>query len=51
MLYNFVETEILFVLKVIPKVGLCISIYDIKDIGGGFVFPGEGAPTYKVCID
>lgn len=28
--------------------GLCVSVYDIKSVEGGFVLPGDGAATYKV---
>ncbi|KAL5988925.1 hypothetical protein ACLOJK_027027 [Asimina triloba] len=44
------ELERLFLDKVIATSGLCISIYDIQDIGGGFVVAGEGAPTYEVTF-
>jgi DNA-directed RNA polymerase subunit E'/Rpb7 len=30
--------------------GLCVSIYDIKSVEGGFVLPGDGAATYKVGL-
>ena len=26
----------------------CINVYDIRSIGGGFVFSGDGASTYTV---
>ncbi|CAJ2641056.1 unnamed protein product [Trifolium pratense] len=42
------ELERLFLDKVIAKLGLCISFYDIISIKGGSVFPGDGAPTYLV---
>ncbi|CAH9092945.1 unnamed protein product [Cuscuta europaea] len=42
------ELEGLFVDKVIAKLGLCISVYDILSIQGGFIFPGDGASTYTV---
>ncbi|KAJ0843096.1 putative DNA-directed RNA polymerase [Helianthus annuus] len=42
------ELERLFVDKIIAKLGLCISVYDIESIDGGFIFPNEGAPTYTV---
>ncbi|KAI3732638.1 hypothetical protein L1987_63845 [Smallanthus sonchifolius] len=31
---------------VIANLGLCISVYDIASIDGGFIFANEGAPTY-----
>ncbi|KAJ0236054.1 hypothetical protein HA466_0260610 [Hirschfeldia incana] len=37
----------LFLDKVL-SIGLCVSIYDIRSVQGGFVLPGDGAPTYKV---
>ncbi|XP_076937755.1 uncharacterized protein LOC143605576 [Bidens hawaiensis] len=42
------ELERLFVDKVIANLGLCISVYDIQSINGGFIFANEGAPTYTV---
>ncbi|KVH89192.1 RNA polymerase III, subunit Rpc25 [Cynara cardunculus var. scolymus] len=42
------ELESLFLDKVIANLGLCISVYDIESIDGGFIFPNEGAPTYTV---
>ncbi|RID48918.1 hypothetical protein BRARA_I05392 [Brassica rapa] len=39
----------LFLDKVLSN-GLCLCIYDIKSAGGGFVLPGDGAPTYKVVF-
>ncbi|KAK9665652.1 hypothetical protein RND81_14G126500 [Saponaria officinalis] len=44
------ELQTIFLDKVILKLGLCISIYDIKSIDGGFVFPNDGAPTYTVVF-
>ncbi|KAK9665647.1 hypothetical protein RND81_14G126100 [Saponaria officinalis] len=44
------ELQTIFLDKVILKLGLCISIYDIKSIDGGFVFPNDGAPTYTVRL-
>ncbi|KAF8079899.1 hypothetical protein N665_0994s0024 [Sinapis alba] len=37
----------LFLDKVL-SIGLCVSIYDIRSVEGGFVLPGDGAATYKV---
>ncbi|PON73277.1 RNA polymerase Rpb [Trema orientale] len=42
--------ETIFVDKVIPNVGLCVSVYDIVSIKGGFILPNEGAPTYLVVF-
>ncbi|KAI3815226.1 hypothetical protein L1987_14887 [Smallanthus sonchifolius] len=42
------ELEGLFVDKVIANLGLCISVYDIESIDGGFIFANEGASTYTV---
>ncbi|KAJ4972398.1 hypothetical protein NE237_005497 [Protea cynaroides] len=44
------ELETLFLDKVISNLGLCVSVYDIKSIDGGFIFPGDGASTYKVVF-
>ncbi|XP_021752099.1 DNA-directed RNA polymerase III subunit RPC8-like isoform X2 [Chenopodium quinoa] len=35
------ELESIFLDKVIAKTGLCVSMYDIKSIDGGFVLPVE----------
>lgn len=45
------ELERLFLDKVIQKLGLCISVYDITSIEGGSIFPGAGAPTYQVVFN
>ncbi|XP_010323226.2 uncharacterized protein [Solanum lycopersicum] len=42
------ELEGLFVDKVIANLGLGISIYDIRSVDDGFIYPSEGASTYKV---
>ncbi|XP_073134759.1 uncharacterized protein [Henckelia pumila] len=42
------ELDSLFLDKIIENLGLCISVYDIHSIDGGFIPPGEGASTYKV---
>ncbi|OMP09830.1 hypothetical protein COLO4_05101 [Corchorus olitorius] len=42
------QLKSLFLDKVIANLGLCISVYDIRSIKGGFVFPGEGSSTYTV---
>ncbi|KAF3778066.1 DNA-directed RNA polymerase III subunit [Nymphaea thermarum] len=44
------ELEKLFVDKVIKDLGLCVSIYGLKSIAGGFILPGEGASTYTVVL-
>ncbi|XP_057508138.1 uncharacterized protein LOC130791053 isoform X3 [Actinidia eriantha] len=44
------ELEGLFLDKVIANLGLCISVYDINSVSGGFIFPGDGASTYTVCF-
>ncbi|KAJ8762783.1 hypothetical protein K2173_022912 [Erythroxylum novogranatense] len=31
---------------VIANLGLCVSVYDIRNIDGGFIFPKDGASTY-----
>ncbi|KAG0450378.1 hypothetical protein HPP92_026789 [Vanilla planifolia] len=45
-----IELEALFLDKVVANLGLCISIYDILSIDGGFIFPGDGCPTYEVIM-
>ncbi|KAH7284146.1 hypothetical protein KP509_34G041200 [Ceratopteris richardii] len=42
------QIQSLFFDKVIKDQGLVITLYDICSVEGGFVFPGDGAPTYKV---
>lgn len=44
------ELENKFLDKVIANLGLCISVYDIQSIEGGFIFPGDGCSTYKVIF-
>lgn len=44
------ELEVLFLDKVIAKLGLCISIYDILSIDVGFILPGDGCSTYEVEV-
>ncbi|XP_051138554.1 uncharacterized protein LOC127256546 [Andrographis paniculata] len=42
------ELDALFLDKVVEKLGLCVSVYDIRSIDGGFIFPSHGASTYTV---
>ncbi|XP_010542701.1 PREDICTED: DNA-directed RNA polymerase III subunit RPC8 [Tarenaya hassleriana] len=42
--------ESIFLDKVVAKLGLCVSVYDIQSIKGGFVFPGDGAASYTVVF-
>lgn len=44
------EIERLFLDKVIKDLGLCVSVYDIQSIEGGFIFPGDGSSTYTVVF-
>ncbi|KAJ3678669.1 hypothetical protein LUZ60_002472 [Juncus effusus] len=44
------ELEKLFLDKVIANLGLCISVYDIRSVEGGFIYPGEGYSSYKVVF-
>ncbi|KAL8100714.1 uncharacterized protein LOC141682982 [Apium graveolens] len=44
------ELERLFLDKVVANLGLVVSVYDIKSINGGFVFPSDGASTYTVSF-
>ncbi|KAJ9697373.1 hypothetical protein PVL29_009269 [Vitis rotundifolia] len=39
------EFESLFLDKIIVNLGLCISVYDMRSIDGGFVFPRDGASS------
>ena len=32
----------------VANLGLCVSVYDILSVEGGFIFPGESCSTYKV---
>ncbi|CAI0458565.1 unnamed protein product [Linum tenue] len=38
----------IFLDRVILNLGRCVSIYDIRNIYGGFIHAGEGAPTYTL---
>lgn len=40
------ELERTYLDKVVPDVGLVITIFDILDIQGGFVFPSDGAAHF-----
>jgi len=42
------EIASLYFDKVLKDLGLCVTLYDIKNIDGGFVFPGDGAPHFTV---
>ncbi|XP_042028212.1 DNA-directed RNA polymerase III subunit RPC8-like isoform X2 [Salvia splendens] len=42
------QLDLIFLDKVIDKHGLCVSVYDIRSISGGFILPGDGASTYTV---
>ncbi|XP_074319591.1 uncharacterized protein LOC141656551 [Silene latifolia] len=44
------ELQSIFLDKIISKLGLCVSVYDILSIDGGFVLPDNGAPTYTVVF-
>ncbi|KAJ1290870.1 hypothetical protein BS78_02G276100 [Paspalum vaginatum] len=44
------ELKTLFLDKVIAKLGLCVSVYDIRSVEGGSIHPGEGCSTYKVSF-
>lgn len=37
-----------FLDKVIPNLGLVVTIYDVLHIEGGFVYPNDGAAFFKV---
>jgi len=34
--------------KVVRNVGLCIMVYDLLEIGDGFIFPGDGAANFEI---
>ncbi len=36
--------------KVVPDVGLVITVYDIVDISGGFIYPSDGAAIFDVLF-
>lgn len=40
------EIERTYFDKVVPDLGLVITLYDILDIQGGFVFPSDGAAHF-----
>ena len=37
------EIERTYIDKVVPDLGLVITLYDILDVSGGYVFPSDGA--------
>ena len=39
-----------FFVQVVKDLGLCITLYDVQKIDGGFVFPGDGAPRFTVSL-
>lgn len=34
--------------KVVPDLGLIVTVYDILEIGGGFIYPSDGAAIFDV---
>lgn len=40
------EIERTYVDKVVPDLGLVITLYDILDVSGGYVFPSDGAAHF-----
>lgn len=34
--------------QVLKDLGLCVTLYDISNVEGGSVFPGDGAPHFTV---
>ncbi|KAG7025609.1 hypothetical protein SDJN02_12106, partial [Cucurbita argyrosperma subsp. argyrosperma] len=36
-----------FVMNVVANLGLCISVYDIRSVDRGFIFPSDGVAMYK----
>lgn len=39
-----------FLDKVIPGLGLVITVYDVTSIEGGFVYPNDGAAYFKTLF-
>lgn len=39
-----------YVDKVVKDLGLCVTIYDVQAIEGGYVLPSEGAPSFTVTF-
>ena len=44
------EIERCFLDKVVPDVGLVLTLYEVVSIEGGFIFPGDGAPHFTVAF-
>ncbi|XP_020571201.1 DNA-directed RNA polymerase III subunit RPC8 [Phalaenopsis equestris] len=44
------ELQMQFLDKIIANLGLCISVYDILSMDGGFIYPGDGCSSYEVVI-
>ncbi|CBI29576.3 unnamed protein product, partial [Vitis vinifera] len=44
------EFESLFLDKIIVNLGLCISVYDMRSIDGGLVFPRDGVLLFLIKI-
>lgn len=42
------ELALLYFDKVLKDLGLCVTLYDISNVAGGSVFPGDGAPHFTV---
>lgn len=36
--------------KVIPDLGLAVSIYDVLSVEGGHIYPNDGAAYFRVCF-
>eukprot|EP00246_Nothoceros_aenigmaticus_P010384 TRINITY_DN26865_c0_g1_i1.p1 TRINITY_DN26865_c0_g1~~TRINITY_DN26865_c0_g1_i1.p1 ORF type:complete len:188 (-),score=33.61 TRINITY_DN26865_c0_g1_i1:262-825(-) len=39
-----------YVDKVVKDLGLCVTLYDVQRIEGGYVLPSEGAPSFSVTF-
>lgn len=39
-----------FLDKVLPNLGLAVSLYDVQSIEGGFIYPNDGAAYFKVAF-
>ncbi|KAK1297353.1 hypothetical protein QJS10_CPB15g01928 [Acorus calamus] len=44
------ELDRIFLDKIIPDLGLCVTVYDIRSIDGGFIPQGDGVVIYEVVF-
>lgn len=43
--------EALYLDKVIPDLGLAVSVYNVLDIKGGFVYPSDSSAYFEVSFE